>query len=72
MSSRFRPFYCAQGQLKARLQLLIIDDRHGATSTVIISQLRTDQWYSSIGDNILADAIPDRLTHNRSSTATER
>ncbi|HNO75409.1 MAG TPA: ATP-binding protein [Nitrosomonas mobilis] len=51
---------------------MIIDDRHGATSTVIISQLRTDQWYSSIGDNILADAIPDRLTHNRSSTATER
>ena len=42
----------------------IMDDRHGATSTVIISQLPTDQWYASIGDNTLADAILDRLMHN--------
>ena len=42
----------------------IMDDRHGATSTVIISQLPTDQWYARIGDNTLADAILDRLMHN--------
>jgi DNA replication protein DnaC len=42
----------------------IMDDRHGHTSTVMISQLPTDQWYTSIGDNTLADAILDRLMHN--------
>ncbi len=42
----------------------IMDDRHGYSSTVIISQLPTDQWYQSIGDNTLADAILDRLMHN--------
>jgi DNA replication protein DnaC len=42
----------------------IMDDRHGSTSTQIISQLPTDQWYASIGDNTLADAILDRLMHN--------
>jgi len=42
----------------------IMDDRHGHTSTVMISQLPTDRWYASIGDNTLADAILDRLMHN--------
>jgi DNA replication protein DnaC len=42
----------------------IMDDRHGHTSTLIISQLPTDQWYACIGDNTLADAILDRLMHN--------
>ena len=42
----------------------IMDDRHGHTSTLMISQLPTDQWYTSIGDNTLADAILDRLMHN--------
>ena len=42
----------------------IMDDRHGSMSTVLISQLPTDQWYASIGDNTLADAILDRLMHN--------
>jgi len=42
----------------------IMDDRHGTTSTLITSQLPTDQWYASIGDNTLADAILDRLMHN--------
>jgi len=44
--------------------LEIMDDRHGSSSTVVISQLPTDQWYQSIGDNTLADAILDRLMHN--------
>jgi DNA replication protein DnaC len=42
----------------------IMDDRHGNTSTLVISQLPTDQWYAAIGDNTLADAILDRLMHN--------
>ena len=42
----------------------IMDDRHSDTSTVVISQLPTDQWYATIGDNTLADAILDRLMHN--------
>ena len=29
-----------------------------------MSQLPPDQWYQSIGDNTLADAILDRLMHN--------
>ena len=44
--------------------LEIMDDRHGSTSTVMISQLPTDEWYVAIGDNTLADAILDRLMHN--------
>ena len=42
----------------------IMDDRNETTSTIMISQLPTDQWYQSIGDNTLADAILDRLMHN--------
>lgn len=42
----------------------IMDDRYGQTSTLIISQLPTDQWHQAIGDNTLADAILDRLMHN--------
>ena len=42
----------------------IMDDRHGSGSTMILSQLPTDQWHQSIGDNTLADAILDRLMHN--------
>lgn len=42
----------------------IMDDRHEQAATAILSQLPTDQWYQSIGDNTLADAILDRLMHN--------
>ena len=42
----------------------IMDDRYERSATVIISQLPTEQWYESIGDNTLADAILDRLMHN--------
>ena len=44
--------------------LELVDDRYGRTSTVVISQLPTDEWYGSVGDNTLADAILDRLMHN--------
>ena len=42
----------------------IMDDRHGSASTLVASQLPTSEWYQSIGDNTLADAILDRLMHN--------
>ena len=42
----------------------IMDDWHGCSSTLMISQLPTDQWHASIGDNTLAYAILDRLMHN--------
>jgi DNA replication protein DnaC len=42
----------------------IMDDRNTSSSTLVISQLPTDQWHQSIGDNTLADAILDRLMHN--------
>ena len=52
-------------QSVARHDLLeIMDDRHGHTSTAVVSQLPFDQWYATIGDNTLADAILDRLMHN--------
>lgn len=42
----------------------IMDDRHGMHSTMLLSQLPTDQWHAAIGDNTLADAILDRLIHD--------
>ncbi len=42
----------------------LMDDRHGHASTIMLSQLPTDQWHQSIGDNTIADAILDRLMHN--------
>ena len=42
----------------------IMDDRYGESSTVIISQLPVGEWYNSIGDNTVADAILDRVIHN--------
>lgn len=42
----------------------LMDDRNGSSSTILISQLPTEQWYESIGDNTLADAILDRIIHN--------
>ena len=44
--------------------LEIMDDRYGKYSTVVVSQLPTEEWYASLGDNTLADAILDRLMHN--------
>ena len=42
----------------------IMDDRHQQASTIMVSQLPTEEWYQAIGDNTLADAILDRLMHN--------
>lgn len=43
--------------------LEIFDDRHGARSTIITSQLPVEHWHASIGDPTMADAILDRLVH---------
>lgn len=42
----------------------IMDDRHGAQSTLITSQLPLERWYETIGDPTIADAVLDRLFHN--------
>jgi DNA replication protein DnaC len=44
--------------------LEIIDDRSQNHSTVIASQLPLENWYSTISDPTLADAILDRIVHN--------
>lgn len=43
--------------------LEILDDRVGAKSTAVISQLPVDQWHTYLGEPTLADAILDRLVH---------
>lgn len=48
-----------------RCELLeIVEDRHGASSTIVVSQIPVQQWHDNIGDPTIADAIMDRLIHN--------
>jgi DNA replication protein DnaC len=50
---------------RERTDLLeVLDDRVGARSTLITSQLPLDLWHDYIGDPTLADAILDRLVHS--------
>jgi DNA replication protein DnaC len=42
----------------------IVEDRYGAGSTLITSQLPVDAWHEVIGDPTFADAILDRLVHS--------
>jgi len=42
----------------------IVDYCYRSKSTLMISQLPTDQWYASIGDNTPAATVLDRLMHN--------
>ena len=44
--------------------LEVIEERHGATSTLVTSQLPIENWHDHIGDPTIADAIMDRLIHN--------
>ena len=44
--------------------LEILDDRYGARSTILTSQLPQENWHDHIGDPTIADAILDRLVHN--------
>jgi len=46
----------------ARRDLLeVLEDRCGRTSTIITTQLPSEQWHDFIGDATIADAICDRL-----------
>jgi len=50
---------------EARLDLLeIMEDRYEKRSTIVTSQRPQEQWYDTIGDPTIADAILDRLVHN--------
>ena len=42
----------------------IIEDRHGKTSTMIVSQLPVANWFDVISETSIADAIIDRLVHS--------
>jgi len=44
--------------------LEVVEDRHGAASTIITSQLPVEHWHEVIGDPTIADALLDRLVHN--------
>lgn len=47
-----------------RDMLEILEDRHGARSTVITSQLPVEKWHDYLGDPTIADALLDRVVHN--------
>lgn len=50
---------------QCKLMLLeLLEDRYGAQSTIISSQLPVSQWHDLIASSTLADAICDRLIHN--------
>jgi DNA replication protein DnaC len=42
----------------------LVEDRYGAGSTLITSQLPIDKWHEVIGEPTFADAILDRIVHN--------
>ncbi|CAO0821276.1 hypothetical protein DFAR_2210084 [Desulfarculales bacterium] len=44
--------------------LEVLEDRYGRGSTIITAQVPVDQWYETISDPTLANAILDRLIHN--------
>jgi len=44
--------------------LEVLEDRYGARSTLVTSQLPVEKWHAFIGDPTFADAILDRLVHN--------
>jgi DNA replication protein DnaC len=49
----------------------IVEDRYGAGSTLITSQLPVEAWHEVIGEPTFADAILDRLVHNAYRLALE-
>jgi DNA replication protein DnaC len=42
----------------------VIEDRHGKSSTIIVSQLPPSSWFDVISETTIADAILDRLVHS--------
>lgn len=51
-------------EIQRRDVLEIMDDRHGARSTIIASQLPVGKWHDHVGDPTIADAVLDRVVHN--------
>lgn len=43
----------------------IIEDRAGTSSTIIVGQRPYNDWHSFIDNNVIADAIMDRLSRDR-------
>jgi len=52
-----------QAQAERNDLLEVLDDRVGARSTVITSQLPVNNWHAYLNDPTLADAILDRVLH---------
>jgi DNA replication protein DnaC len=44
--------------------LEILEDRHGARSTIVTSQLPVEKWHDYLADPTIADALLDRVVHN--------
>ena len=44
--------------------LEVVEERHGLSSTVVVTQLPTDRCHDNIKEATIADAILDRLVHN--------
>jgi DNA replication protein DnaC len=44
--------------------LEVIEDRHGISSTIVVTQLPIERWHDNIKEATIADAILDRLVHN--------
>jgi DNA replication protein DnaC len=44
--------------------LEVLEDRFGARSTIVASQLPVKIWHEYIGEPTIADAVLDRLVHN--------
>ena len=44
--------------------LEIFEDRHGARSTIVTSQLPVETWHDYVADPTIADALLDRVVHN--------
>ncbi|RRN66617.1 ATP-binding protein [Caulobacter sp. 602-1] len=42
----------------------LLDDRIGATSTIVAGQLPVEEWFDYIAEPAVADAILDRLVHS--------
>lgn len=42
----------------------VIEDRQGINSTIVATQVPIENWFDTIGDPTIADAILDRLIHN--------
>ncbi|BCM75905.1 hypothetical protein KAM329_024540 [Aeromonas caviae] len=49
----------------------IMDDRYGKYSTVVVSQLPTEEWYASLGDNTPGRCDPGPADAQRSPAVTE-